>query len=143
VRITLVAVGKVKEHGLRDAVDDYAGRIRHYAPFDEIEVADEARLAGAVQKAARGATLVVLDAGGREVDSEEFSRLVGRWSLAGKGDVVFVIGGKRGIPEGVVRAGSFVLSLSRMTLPHRLARLFLVEQIYRAMTMLRGEPYGA
>ena len=86
--------------------------------------------------------MVALDVGGQEVKSSEFARLVERWSTAGKGDIAFVLGGAEGLPGPLVSAAHCRLSLSRMTLPHRLARVLLYEQIYRALTILRGEPYA-
>ncbi len=145
MRFTIVAVGKVKEKPMRASIDDYVGRIRRYARCDEVELDDLAspKLDEAVKKAALGATLVPLDASGTEHDSRGFAKVVEKLGSRGKGDVAFVIGGKAGLPRSILDQGATVLSLSRMTFPHRLARLMLVEQLYRAMTLLRGEPYGA
>jgi 23S rRNA (pseudouridine1915-N3)-methyltransferase len=86
--------------------------------------------------------LVPLDASGTACSSRGFADKLSRWGSQGKGDVAFAIGGREGLAKSLLDDATFVLSLSQMTLPHRLARLFLVEQIYRGMTLLRGEPYG-
>ena len=144
MKITLVAVGKVKERHVRQAIDDYLARIKHYASFDERELEDVAlaKLGPLVDKHRKQALLVALDMSGASLDSAEFSQRLGRWGSTGKGEVCFVIGGKLGLPPELLKASDFVPSLSAMPLPHRLARLILVEQLYRGLSMLRGEPYG-
>jgi 23S rRNA (pseudouridine1915-N3)-methyltransferase len=144
MRISVVAVGRVKERALRETIDDYVGRIRHMRPFTEVEIDDGPgdAVAAAVRKAAKQALVVPLDASGTERTSRGFADLIERWSAHGKGEIAFAIGGREGLPKTMLAQAPFVLSLSQMTLPHRLARLFLVEQIYRALTLIRGEPYG-
>lgn len=130
---------------MRAAIDEYAARIRHYVKFDEAEIEDAAPapLEVAIDRAAKAAVLVPLDASGTEHDSRGFSRLLERLGSHGKGEFAFVIGGRAGLPSPMLQRAGEVLSLSKMTLPHRLARLVLCEQIYRGLTLLRGEPYGA
>jgi 23S rRNA (pseudouridine1915-N3)-methyltransferase len=144
MRVVVVAVGKVKDRPLRAAIDEYLGRIRRYAPCDEVELADApaARLAPAFARATAEATTVALEVGGRALDSEGFARELGRLTTRHKGIVAFLIGGADGLPPDVSRGAHDRWSLSALTFPHRLARLVLAEQIYRAMTILRGEPYG-
>jgi 23S rRNA (pseudouridine1915-N3)-methyltransferase len=144
MRIRVVAVGRVKERPMRAAIDEYVARIAHYAPFEEIELDDlpGAKLEAAVLKAAKGARLVPLDACGKQHTSRAFASLIERHGAQGKGEMAFVIGGREGLPRALLDAHGPILSLSEMTLPHRLARLVLVEQIYRGLTLLRGEPYG-
>lgn len=145
MRILVVAVGKVKERGLRDAIDDYEGRIRRYAKLDEIELADgkesdvAAKMTRAIPERAR---VVALEVGGERMTSQKFAAFVGRCEAGAVANVAFVIGGAYGLPKSVSEAADVRLSLSDMILPHRLARLFLVEQIYRAFTILRNEPYS-
>ena len=145
MRLTILAVGKVKERGIREAIDDYIARVARHFPLHEIEVRDAppAELAATLEKRFPAATHVVaLDAGGQTMTSEGFARwLDGRMSR-GKGNVAFLIGGAEGLPEATRARADEMLSLSAMTLPHRLARLFLVEQLYRAVTILRNEPYA-
>jgi 23S rRNA (pseudouridine1915-N3)-methyltransferase len=144
MRIVVVAVGRVKERPLRAVIDDYLGRIRRYAPCDEIELADgsSAKLEPAFAKATAEATTVALEVGGRSLDSGGFARELGRATARHKGIVAFLVGGADGLPAPVSAAAHDRWSLSALTFPHRLARLVLVEQIYRALTVLRGEPYG-
>jgi 23S rRNA (pseudouridine1915-N3)-methyltransferase len=139
VKLRVVTVGRLREPALRALADDYLGRIRRYVRCDEVEVKERRELGGALSS---GATVVALDVGGEEVKSSEFARLIERWSRAGKGDIAFVLGGAEGLPRPLVSAAQYRLSLSRLTLPHRLARVILYEQIYRAFTILRGEPYA-
>lgn len=144
MRIVVVAVGRVKERPLRALLDDYLGRIRRVAPCDEIELADApaAKLEPAFAKATAQATTIALEIGGRALDSPSFARELGRASARHKGVVAFLIGGADGLPPRVSQAAHHRWGLSALTFPHRLARLVLVEQIYRAMTILRGEPYA-
>jgi 23S rRNA (pseudouridine1915-N3)-methyltransferase len=88
------------------------------------------------------AHVVALEPGGDALTSTELARRIERWGRTGKGIIVFVVGGADGIPSEVVARAHARLSLSSLTLPHRLARVLLVEQLYRAMTILRGEPYA-
>jgi 23S rRNA (pseudouridine1915-N3)-methyltransferase len=139
VKLRVVAVGRLRQPALRALADDYLGRIRRYVRCEEFEVRRPGELAGVLPL---GATVVALDVDGEEPKSAEFARLLGRWSTAGKGDVAFLVGGADGLPSDVLGAARHRLSLSRLTLPHRLARVVLYEQIYRAFTILRGEPYA-
>lgn len=139
MRIALVTVGKLKDRPLREAADDYLGRIRRYVKCDEVEVRDDRSLPRAIPE---GAYTVALEVNGAEFDSVTFSKRIERWGSQGKGIVAFVIGGAEGIPPELSRSAQERMSLSRMTLPHRLARVVLLEQIYRSMTLLRGEPYA-
>jgi 23S rRNA (pseudouridine1915-N3)-methyltransferase len=144
VRIVVVAVGRVKDRPLRAALDDYFGRLRRYLPCDEIELEDAPpqKLAELFAKKTEGATTIALEVGGRALDSPAFAREIERRGSIGKGVVSFLIGGADGIPAVTSRAAHDRWSLSTLTFPHRLARLVLVEQIYRALTILRGEPYA-
>jgi 23S rRNA (pseudouridine1915-N3)-methyltransferase len=144
VRIRVIAVGRVKERPMRAAIDEYVARIAHYAPFEEVEIEDlpAGKLEPVVARAAKGARLVPLDASGAQHSSHGFAKLIEKLGAQGKGEMAFVIGGREGLPKSMLEANGPVLSLSAMTLPHRLARLVLVEQIYRGLTILRGEPYG-
>jgi len=137
VKIRVLAVGKLKEAHYRDAVDEYLGRLRHYATIEEVEVRDDAALRKAIPPRAHVFALTI---DGKPRSSEELAARIEE--LAGRvPELAFIIGGADGIPADVVAAAHERLSLSRMTLPHRLARLVLVEQLYRAMTIRKGEPY--
>ena len=137
--IVVVAHGKLKDRGLRALVDDYLARIRRYTRVEEIEVKTDLALARALPS---DATVVALEVAGAALTSNDLAKKLGLWSSQGKGTVAFVIGGAEGIPVALSRAAACRLSLSSLTLPHRLARLVLVEQIYRSFTILKGEPYA-
>lgn len=139
MKLFVVAVGKIREKSLRAVADDYLGRASHYARVSEVEVKSDAELERAVP---REATVVALDPGGDQVTSRELAARLERWGRRGKGDVAFVIGGAEGIPRAILDGAHAKLSLSLLTLPHRLARVVLFEQLYRAFTILRGEPYA-
>jgi 23S rRNA (pseudouridine1915-N3)-methyltransferase len=145
VKITILAVGKVKERGIRDAIDDYLGRVKRHFPIEEVELRDAppARLAAALVKGLpSGAHAVALDVAGVARNSEQFARWLDSKAAQGKGNIVFLIGGADGLPPDILARSSEKLSLSTMTFPHRLARLVLAEQLYRAVTILRNEPYA-
>lgn len=144
LRVSIVAVGKIKQAGLRAELDDYLGRIRRYATLEEIEVKDGAdaelqpRFERALPKRAR---VIALEVEGRALTSRGLADVVQRAELDAT-PLAFLIGGAYGLPKTVSKAADMQLSLSAMTLPHRLARVVLAEQIYRAFTILRGEPYS-
>jgi len=139
VKLFVVAVGKIREKSLRAVADDYLERASHYARVREVEVKSDAELERALPKEA---TVIALDPGGDTVTSRELAARLERWGRRCKGDVAFVIGGAEGIPKALLDGAHARLSLSRLTLPHRLARVVLFEQLYRAFTILRGEPYA-
>ena len=145
VRAVILAVGKVKPPGLREVIDEYLTRVRRNLAVDEIEIRDgkgSEVAAAARRRIPDGARVVALDAGGQRLDSSGFARWLERRGSEGKGTVVFVIGGADGLPREVRALCAEALSLSQMTFPHRIARLLLAEQLYRAMAILRGEPYA-
>ena len=144
MRIVVVAVGRVKDKPLRAAIDEYTGRVRRFVPCDEIEIEDApaARLVDKFSQKTSGATTIAMEVHGRLIDSPTFARELERAGSRGKGTVAFLIGGADGIPAAISQAAHDRWSLSGLTFPHRLARLVLVEQIYRAMTILRGETYA-
>jgi len=137
MRYRVVAVGRMKDAALRTACDQYLDRLRHYAKVEEREVKDEARILGAIPGASR---LVALSRRGETCSSRELADWTGRWEMDGR-DVVCAIGGADALPNEVLGRADLVWSLSPLTLPHELARLVLYEQLYRAYTIRRGEPY--
>ncbi len=140
--IRVLAVGKLRDRRLRALVDEYARRLRPLAPFEIVELRD----AGPDREAAdmlgrlgsrRGSELVVaLDERGDEIDSRGLADLLGR-----HGSVAFLIGGADGLGTAARERADRTLRLSALTLPHEIARLLLAEQLYRAVTILRGMPY--
>lgn len=154
MQITLLAVGKCRQAGFREAAEDYARRLKHYAAYEEIDVR-EARAAAHVpiedvrrregerllEAVPANAHVVVLDPTGRPCTSEAFARRLSDLALAGKSRLAFLIGGAFGLSAAVRDRADWRLSLSSLTFPHELARVILLEQIYRAFTILRGEKY--
>jgi 23S rRNA (pseudouridine1915-N3)-methyltransferase len=144
MRIAIIAVGKVKQAGLRAELDGYLGRLKRYATTSEIELKDapEKDLIPRFEKAIPTRTKVIaLEVGGRMLDSHGLARLVSDLERE-PGSAAFLIGGAYGLPAAVSKRADLQLSLSPLTLPHRLARLLLAEQLYRAFTILRNEPYS-
>lgn len=153
MKVRLVSIGKDRSGLFQPAVDEYARRLTHYTRFSLVELPEAKVKKGSAPETSRALEadallalkgpqdwLVALDERGRELDSRELAQLVEKAQLSSK-DLLFVIGGDEGLDERVRQKADRVLSLSRMTLPHRLARVVLVEQLYRAHTILRGEPY--
>jgi 23S rRNA (pseudouridine1915-N3)-methyltransferase len=139
VKLFVIAEGRIKERELRAVADDYLARLGRYVRCEEIEARDAGGLAKAIPD---GAYLVALEVDGERITSSELSQRLERWGARGKGLVAFVIGGAEGIPKPLSDRADLRLSLSSFTLPHRLARVVLFEQLYRAMTLQRGEPYA-
>ena len=151
MRIRIVAVGKDRSGLYAPAVEEYAKRLARHARFEVVEVPEARKLAGTTRaKDEEGEALlakldprervVLLDERGLEPTSLELARRLEKW-LAGGKDLAFVIGGSDGHGEAVRARADEILSLSRLTLAHRLARVVLAEQLYRAFTIVRGEPY--
>lgn len=139
MKLVVLAVGKLKERAYRELADEYLGRIRRYVRCDELELRDGAGLARALPE---GALTVALEVDGLSLGSEAFARRLEQWGSRGKGVVAFLIGGANGIDAKLSASADVRLSLSTLTLPHRLARVVLYEQLYRALTIQRGEPYA-
>ena len=139
MKLFVIAEGRIKERELRAVANDYLGRLTRYVRCEEIEARDAAGLAKAIPE---GAFVVALEVDGERITSSELSLRLERWGARGKGLVAFLIGGAEGIPKALSERADLRLSLSSFTLPHRLARVVLFEQLYRAMTLQRGEPYA-
>ncbi|MCC6245736.1 MAG: 23S rRNA (pseudouridine(1915)-N(3))-methyltransferase RlmH [Gemmatimonadaceae bacterium] len=152
MRVSLLVVGRPRASGLADAIRDYESRIAHYWPFEVVEVKEEsARGASADHVRAREAErlaerlpsdahVVLCDPGAEVMDSPTFATWLAAYRDRAQ-SVAFVIGGAYGVGDPVRRRTHRRLSLAPWTLPHELARLVLVEQLYRAGTIVRGEPY--
>jgi len=149
MRITIAAVGKLKSGPHRDLAAHYAGRLRWPLAIREVE--ERRKLPPAELKAReaellfdvipKGATVVTLDERGTALSSVDFAKRLARWRDSGVVDLAFVVGGADGIADAVRRQAAFVMSLGPATWPHFLARGMLLEQIYRAETLLAGHPY--
>ncbi|AEI62432.1 23S rRNA (pseudouridine(1915)-N(3))-methyltransferase RlmH [Corallococcus macrosporus] len=152
MKVRLLSIGKDRSGLYEPAVQEYARRLGHYTRFELVELSEASgkRLKPGDAKAAEAEAilarrkpqdwLVALDERGALLDSVELSRYVGKAQTGAK-DLLFIIGGDEGLDASVRDAANLTLSLSKMTLPHRLARVVLIEQLYRAFTILKGEPY--
>lgn len=139
MRLVILAVGRIKEPAFLALCDDYTKRIARHSAIEVREVKNEAALRKAL---APGDTVVALEVDGKAWTSTQFASKVQSWVEAGGSRLVFVIGGAEGLPSDVSNSAAHKLSLSTMTLPHRLARVLLLEQLYRAFSIWRGEPYA-
>ena len=151
MKIRIVAVGKDRSGLYAPAVEEYAKRLGRYVRFEIVEVPEARKHAGTprardeegealLARIGERERVVALDERGEEEKSLAFARRLERWLTRGQ-DVALVIGGSDGLAEAVKARAAETIALSRMTLAHRLARLVLAEQLYRAFTILRGEPY--
>ena len=156
-RIRIVAVGKIKEKYLMDGIREFDKRLGPFCKLEIIEV-DEERMPESpsaaekektlaaegerlLKKVPESSYLIVLDVAGKNISSEELAKKITELGTAGQGDITFLIGGAFGLSPAVVAAARERLSFSRMTFTHQMIRLLLVEQIYRAFKIARGEPY--
>ena len=154
MKITLISVGKLSQSFLRDGVAEYAGRLQRYIAFKSHELKEVKGGSKADAKLIReqegerilarvpsAAYLVALDEGGKSYGSEALAEFLGQHMLQGTGELVFVIGGAYGLSRAVKERANLLLSLSALTMTHQMARLLLLEQLYRGFTILRNEPY--
>lgn len=157
MNITIVCVGKIKEKFYTMAIDEYIKRLGRYCQINIVEVKDEKTPDGAkdavcesikdkegerILAAIRdGAYVIALAIEGKMLDSVELSEKIDNLGIEGKSNVVFVIGGSLGLSKAVLNRAQYKLSFSRMTFPHQLMRVILLEQIYRAFRIIKGEPY--
>ncbi|HET6150105.1 MAG TPA: 23S rRNA (pseudouridine(1915)-N(3))-methyltransferase RlmH [Polyangia bacterium] len=135
----VLAVGKMRDRHLHAACDDYLERARRHLPVEVVEVADDDEL---VRRIPPSSLVVALTPGGQSWDTPRFSGFIGEQMLRGTRALVFLIGGADGLSQAALARSAHRLSLSALTLPHRLARVVLCEQVYRALSILRGEPYS-
>src|SRR5580692_5811570 len=138
MKLVVVAVGKMRDRHMAALCDDYVLRARRHLPVEIVEVEDDDALARRLPT--RG-ELIALEPGGDAWTTEQLAKHVEHQMVHGTQAIVFLIGGALGLPPDVVKKASRRLSLSNLTLPHRLARVVLCEQLYRAMSIIRGEPY--
>ncbi len=157
MHIQIIAVGKIKEKFLREGIAEYEKRLRPYVNLQILELAEEKRRTSSsisAEKAAmekegerilatisQGSFIITLDVKGTSWSSVELAEFFRQRELAGKNRIIFVIGGDLGISPAVLSRSDMRLSLSKMTFTHTMARLLLMEQIYRACRINSGEPY--
>ena len=142
MKIRLIMLGKTKRPELRALFDDYLARIAHSAPISISELRESTDAAFTRVKLDPTAHLVLLDAAGRNFSSQEFARWLAALRDRGARELVFLCGDDAGFPAAIRKRARESLSLSRLTLPHELARVVLAEQIYRAFASLSGHPYA-
>lgn len=157
MKITIVCIGKLKEKYWVDAVNEYSKRLSKYIKLEIVELADEKapenlscaqeiqikekegqRILKAIKE---DAFVVTLEIKGKQMTSEELSLFVERKGISGISHIVFVIGGSLGLSEDVLKRSDYALSFSKMTFPHQMMRIVLLEQIYRAIKISKNEPY--
>jgi 23S rRNA (pseudouridine1915-N3)-methyltransferase len=141
MRIRLFLLGKTRRPEIRVLLDDYAARIRRSAELEIVEVREDSAAALRKLDTAPGATVVLLDADGTRFDSAQFAVWLGRCRDSGVRELVFLGGAAEGFPEAIACRATKRIALSPMTFSHELARVMLVEQIYRAFAILAGHPY--
>ena len=141
MKIRLVMLGKTRREESRALLEDYSGRIRHYAEIQINELRDAGPAAWRKLKLEPGATVVLLDAAGKQFTSQQFARWLGELRDRGTRELVFLCGGAAGFPQGLRASAAQKISLSTLTMPHEFARVVLAEQIYRAFAILAGHPY--
>lgn len=157
MKITIIAVGKIKEKFYRDAVSEYTKRLSRYCKFDIIEIEDEktpdqasdteknrilqkegARINACIRP---NAYVIATALEGKKMDSIEFSNEINQICISGNSHIVFIIGGSLGLDGEIKKAADRLVSFSDMTFPHQLMRVILSEQIYRAFRIINHEPY--
>ncbi len=157
MNIQVVAVGKVKEKYINDGINEYLKRLKPYANIEIKEVSDEKapeNLSSKEEEQVKrregekilalikpNRTVIALAIEGRNISSEQLAGTLAEYALVGKSDLTFVIGGSLGLHSTVIERADLLLSFGKMTFPHQLMRLILMEQIYRAFRINRGEPY--
>ena len=157
MKITLITVGKIKEKYLKDAISEYSKRLSRYCKLEIIEVADEKTPDNASQIVEDGirdkegerilkyvkedAFVVTLEIKGKLLTSEELADKIETLGIQGTSHIIFIIGGSIGLGNEVLKRSNYALSFSKMTFLHQFASLLLVEQIYRAFKILKGETY--
>ena len=141
MQIDIIAPGRVKERYLRDAIDEYSKRLSRYCKLNIIEVADEKTPDHASEGVDRQIKAREGERNGKQLSSEELAAKINDLGLRGTSHIQLVIGGSIGLDDAILRRADFLLSFSKMTFPHQLMRVILLEQIYRAYKINAGEPY--
>ena len=151
MKITVITVGKIKEKYLRDAIAEYTKRLSRYCKLEIIEVADEKtpnQAGETVEEQIRDKEgerilkyVITLEIGGKMLSSEELADKINMLGIQGQSSVAFVIGGSIGLGREVLKRSDYALSFSKMTFPHQLMRVILLEQVYRSYRIINGEPY--
>jgi len=141
MKLRLLMLGKTRREEARALLDDYTARIRHYADVEVTELRDSGPAALRKLKLDSSATIVLLDAAGKQFTSQQFAKWLCDLRDRGTRELVFLCGDAEGFPADLRAAAKQKISLSTLTMPHEFARVVLAEQIYRAFAILAGHPY--
>ncbi|MBW4888857.1 23S rRNA (pseudouridine(1915)-N(3))-methyltransferase RlmH [Mucilaginibacter sp. HMF5004] len=154
MKITLLTIGKTEDAYLKEGIEKYLKRLKHYIKFEITELPElkNTKALSQDQQKAKEAELlfktlnstdhvVLLDENGIELSSQKFADMLNKKMIASVQNLVFIIGGPYGFDDSIYQRANEKLSLSRMTFSHQMVRLFFAEQVYRAFTILKGEPY--
>jgi 23S rRNA (pseudouridine1915-N3)-methyltransferase len=141
MKIRLLMLGKTRREEARALLDDYTARIRHYTDVEVTELREASPAALRKLKLDSNATIVLLDAVGKQFTSQQFAKWLGDFRDRGTRELVFLCGDAEGFPADLRAAAKQKISLSTLTMPHEFARVVLAEQIYRAFAILSGHPY--
>jgi 23S rRNA (pseudouridine1915-N3)-methyltransferase len=146
VKLKVAWIGKTKQAGIQVLTDEYVKRLGRYAETEVLTVKDEAALRARSAKASRPQakhTLILLDSRGKQLSSEELAKFLGEYQDRNPLPLLFAVGPADGFSDEARQSAAWLLSLGKMTLAHELARVVLLEQLYRAFTILKGHPYHA
>lgn len=157
MKITVITVGKIKEKYLKDAISEYSKRLGRYCRLEMIEVADEKtpdQAGAALEDAIRNKEgerilhyvkddmyVITLEIAGKMLTSEQLAQKIETLGIRGQSHIAFIIGGSIGLGKEVLKRSDYALSFSKMTFPHQLMRVILLEQVYRSYRIINGEPY--
>lgn len=143
MKIKIAWIGKTKEPAIDSLTKEYLGRLSRYAEAEGVGLKDESNVLKLCSRDARPVrhTLVLLDSRGKQLSSEEFANWLGDYQDRNSSPLLLAVGGADGFSDQARQAATLVLSLGKMTLAHELARVVLLEQLYRAFTILKGHPY--
>jgi len=139
VKLRIAWIGKTKEPAIQTLTDDYLKRLSHYADAQGIALKDESALLKL--RGRQPSALVLLDSRGKQLSSEEFAQFLGNHQDRNPSPLIFAVGPASGFTAETRQEANLLLSLGKMTLAHELARVVLLEQLYRAFTILKGHPY--
>lgn len=157
MNITIITVGKLKEKYLKEAIEEYSKRLGRYCKLEIVELADEKTPDNASEKEEEAIKekegqgilskikdnmfVIAMDLKGKQLTSEEFANYIENLGVMGDSNIAFIIGGSLGISKSVLARANYKLCFSKMTFPHQLFRVMLLEQIYRGFRIMKGEPY--
>lgn len=157
MNINIIAVGKIKEKYIKEGISEFSKRLSRYAKLEIVEIPDEKAPENLskkdmeavmeregskiISKIPQNSYVISLEIDGKNISSEIMSRKIEEIMISGNNDITFIIGGSLGLSDQVKAMSNFKLSFSKMTFPHQLMRLILLEQIYRSFRIMKNEPY--